>query len=312
MSTVRIRKRSILQEDIAFDDNGTGATENFVASDGSSKSGHKINAGMIPILTALSALLGASNVNSALTALYKKINAAGGAATETSAGIAEIATRTEVQAGTDNTRIVTPYGLAGLTATSALAGLVKLATEDDLTDGTNTSSVVTVGIIGHLLWPAGSVRLWMLEAVPTGWLECKGQLISRENFSDLWDAVKSEAIDDSVWTDGQFGKFSKGDGATTFRLPDARGMFPRFADHGRGKDPDASSRTGGDTVGSVQADCVGAHTHDVQANAGSDSGGGAITNGGSSESQTIADAALENDGNETRPVNIALSLIIKY
>lgn len=47
--------------------------------------------------------------------LWTSFGTAAPAATETTAGIAEIATQAEVNAGSDNTRIVTPAGLAGWT-----------------------------------------------------------------------------------------------------------------------------------------------------------------------------------------------------
>jgi len=310
--TTRIRKRPILQEDIGFDSTGANQTSTFVASDGTQKEGHLINAGHIPILANLQTILNAGNVNAALMALYNTYKASGGAATELAAGILKIASAKEVKAGTDNAKAVTPAGLAALVASTTLAGLVKLATSDDLTQKTNLSSVVTVGLIDKLLWPAGSIRMWNLETLPVGWLECKGQLLNRENFSDLWDAVKAEAIDDSTWAGGQYGKYSKGDGATTFRLPDYRGTFPRFADHGRGLDPDASSRVGGDIAGSVQNSAVEAHTHNIATAISQGECYGSKIGSAPGNPPLVNIATASDGGSETRPVNAAFILIVKY
>ena len=66
-----------------------------------------------------------------------------GAATETAAGIAELATTAEVQAGTDTSRIVTPAGFAARTATESGTGIVELATIAEVQAGTDTTRVVT-------------------------------------------------------------------------------------------------------------------------------------------------------------------------
>ncbi len=63
-------------------------------------------------------------------------------ASETNAGIAEIATASEAQAGTDNTRILTPASMQSVTATTGRKGVVQLATNSEATTGTNTSKAV--------------------------------------------------------------------------------------------------------------------------------------------------------------------------
>lgn len=64
-------------------------------------------------------------------------------ATVTNQGIAELATHEEVQDGKDDTRIVTPAGLASRTATEERAGLVELATSAEVKAGTDSSRAVT-------------------------------------------------------------------------------------------------------------------------------------------------------------------------
>lgn len=65
------------------------------------------------------------------------------AASETVAGIAEIATQAEVNAGTDNTRIVSPQGLAGRTATETRSGILEVATQTETNTGTDDATIVT-------------------------------------------------------------------------------------------------------------------------------------------------------------------------
>jgi len=67
-------------------------------------------------------------------------------ATETLAGIAEIATQAEVNAGTDNTRIVTPAKLKATTyaqATQTLAGIAEIATQTETNTGTDNTRIIT-------------------------------------------------------------------------------------------------------------------------------------------------------------------------
>ena len=64
-------------------------------------------------------------------------------ATETNPGIAEIATTAEAQAGTDNTRILTPKALQQVTATTSRKGVVALATNAEAQTGTDATKAVT-------------------------------------------------------------------------------------------------------------------------------------------------------------------------
>lgn len=70
-------------------------------------------------------------------------------ATESKAGIAEIATQSEVNAGTDNSRFVTPLKLkSALTsnipiATESISGVVRVATQAEVDEGSNAKRMVT-------------------------------------------------------------------------------------------------------------------------------------------------------------------------
>lgn len=66
-----------------------------------------------------------------------------GAASDTVAGIVELATPAEVITGTDALRAVTPAGLAGRTATETRTGIVEMATVAETTTGTDTARAVT-------------------------------------------------------------------------------------------------------------------------------------------------------------------------
>lgn len=100
-----------------------------------------------------------------------------------------------------------------------------------------------------------------------------------------------------------------------FKVCDMRGEFPRGWDHGAGNDPDAASRTdrgdgtGGDVVGSKQADEFKLHNHTANyGSAGSNSAyyqvSGATTGLGNPINAT--------GGNETRGRNVNKMFIIKH
>lgn len=72
------------------------------------------------------------------------------------------------------------------------------------------------------LFPAGTIAAFGMQALPRGWLVCDGRAVSRETYKNLLDAIGL------TW--------GIGDGATTFNIPDLRGMFLRGFDAGRGID----------------------------------------------------------------------------
>jgi len=82
----------------------------------------------------------------------------------------------------------------------------------------------------------GDVR--MAYNVPVGWLQRNGALISRTTYADLYSYAYANSLitTENAWLAGDWGLFGTGDGSSTFRLPDARGMFERGLDSGRGID----------------------------------------------------------------------------
>lgn len=73
-------------------------------------------------------------------------------ADETTKGKIEIATSSEVQTGTDNTRAVTPAGLQACTATTTRAGVVELATTAEADLGADSDRATTPeGVASYVL-----------------------------------------------------------------------------------------------------------------------------------------------------------------
>ena len=90
----------------------------------------------------------------------------------------------------------------------------------------------------------------------SGWIVCDGQPLSQSEFAELFEAI---------------GYAWGSPGGQSFNVPDLRGRFLRGIDGGTNRDADAKSRGAampggntGDSVGSIQEDAVGKHTHQFQ------------------------------------------------
>lgn len=106
----------------------------------------------------------------------------------------------------------------------------------------------------------GEGKIWLSETLPASgdWLECDGSALPIADYSSLY------AVLGNLWGTAPAGNF---------RLPDLRGLALRGWDHGRGMDPDAALRTGGDHVGSTQQDAIKLHVHPLGGSAGGGTSG---------------------------------------
>lgn len=142
-----------------------------------------------------------------------------------------------------------------------------------------------------LWWPAGEMKFYDSASPPSGAriLVANGAAVSRSTYARLYAVIGT--------------RYGAGDGATTFNLPDWRGMFVRGLDNGRGLDP-------GRTLGSYQDSQNLRHDHGYlfpmgvdNTQAGSGVQGGWFPTG----ERTSADG-----GDEARPRNTALLACITY
>ncbi len=85
--------------------------------------------------------------------------------------------------------------------------------------------------------------------IPDGWLLCDGREVSRSDYANLYNAIRT------AW--------GHGNNSTTFNLPDMRGMFLRGVSGNSGKDIDSESRlpskegsNSGNNIGSLQNDAI--------------------------------------------------------
>lgn len=141
-------------------------------------------------------------------------------ASTTVAGIVELATSAETQAGSSAVLAVTPSGLASRSATETRTGLAELATAAEVAAGSDTTRIVVPATLNGVF--VGAVLPFAMSSAPAGWLKCNGAAVSRTTYAALFAAVGTV--------------FGVGDGSTTFNLPDLRGEFFRGWDDGKGTD----------------------------------------------------------------------------
>ena len=106
---------------------------------------------------------------------------------------------------------------------------------------------------------AGQVSHFPGTVAPSGWLQAKGQSISRSDYPYLWEFAQSSgnlSATEGSKTDGQFGP---GNGTTTFTLPDLRGVHIRNWDDSKGTDTDRD-------IGTSQEDQNKSHSHGASTN----------------------------------------------
>jgi hypothetical protein len=129
-----------------------------------------------------------------------------------------------------------------------------------------------------------------VAGLPFGALVQDGSAVSRVTYAALFAVVGT--------------RFGAGDGSTTFNLPDARGLFVRALDLGRGIDI-------GRVLGSYQADQVGSHTHQTPLNINfGGSGFPAFETGAPEQKQNYESLPNLPAGSETRPKNTSAILCI--
>lgn len=99
----------------------------------------------------------------------------------------------------------------------------------------------------------------------------QGQEVNRDEYPAVWAFVQTLSLGNGVANESDWiadtttrrSMFSLGDGSTTFRFPDLRGVDIRFLDQGRGLDLIRIAASLDNVVGSYQADQVKSHDHDT-------------------------------------------------
>lgn len=155
----------------------------------------------------------------------------------------------------------------------------------------NTQLLVSISqmIAANAITDPGRIAFFVQSTPPAGYIKANGAAVSRSVYANLFAAIGVT--------------YGAGDGATTFGLPDLRGVFLRGLDEGRGIDS-------GRGLGTIQLDELKSHTHG-STTYGPDGIGarGEFPNGWLDWAYGLTSAT---GGNETRPINVALLACIKY
>jgi len=150
-----------------------------------------------------------------------------------------------------------------------------------------------------------------------------GSVVNRADYPRLWEFVQTlttgqEVVTDANWLAGTGGNvnayrgcFSLGDGSTTFRLPDERGLFDRSLDLTRGLDTGRIH----EYAGGLEEDVFEAHTHNtvvpyVQHTASAATIG--VTDGPPVSALNVTYASTSTGSTETRPKNIGKIPLIRF
>jgi len=131
------------------------------------------------------------------------------------------------QGGTGSTTGVPT--LVGATASTAGAkGLVPAPVAGDQ-DKFLAANGAWKSVAGGSGQPVGGLVIWDISeaTLPAGYIPRSGQLVTRAMWPQLWALVSATALTDANWIANPLsrGKFSSGDGSTTFRMPDLNGKY---------------------------------------------------------------------------------------
>lgn len=108
-------------------------------------------------------------------------------ASDTSAGLIEIATDAETQAGVDATKAVTPAGLASMVPTDTTRGLVEIATSTEIKAGTDDERAITPAGLKAIAFRSGEISLTVGERGPSP-TAC---LSNRRSSAQSWSARRA-------------------------------------------------------------------------------------------------------------------------
>jgi microcystin-dependent protein len=149
--------------------------------------------------------------------------------------------------------------------------------------------------------PVGTIHSSVVSTLPSGYLRCNGNAVSRSTYSRLFDAIGTT--------------FGSGDGITTFNLPNFSGAFLR----GQGNQTVGGVTYTAPAIGTAQQDQVLQTTVYATNEGFRDCAAGArecvarrrIT-GDPTDTDTGILAQFQRQGTENRPFNYSVYYNIKY
>ena len=122
-------------------------------------------------------------------------------------------------------------------------------------------AIVSQSVVASYPVPVGAISVYTLTAIPTGWLACNGQAVSRTTYQDLLNAISYV--------------YGSGDGVTTFNVPDLRGRTvfgndvmgntsaARITTAGSGINGNTTGAVGGTETHTLTTAQIAAHAHGI-------------------------------------------------
>jgi len=150
-----------------------------------------------------------------------------------------------------------------------------------------------------ILPPPGTVAAFAGSTIPTGWLECAGQAVSRSTYADLFAVIGTA--------------YGTGDGTTTFNLPSLKGQVIVGQDTAQ-TEFDTLGETGGEKTHTLSAAEMPTHTHGqrvVNSGTAGTSGAQGASTSNSATAGTTDPAGSGSAHNNLQPY-IVLKYMIKY
>lgn len=206
---------------------------------------------------------------------------------------------------------VTAFGSSLITQTNATGAQTVLGIDEIVADfEARIAAIEALPSLGAV----GDIRFSLSPTVRANEIKLNGATLNREDYPDLWEFAddNSLTIADASWA-ANCGLFSQGNGSTTFKVPDFRGMFPRVIDDSRGVDTDR-------VHGSYQADDNKQHNHlhshslTLYTLYGAGAAGlpGTGTSGYGGGTATTGTDATNSGGSEARPKNVTVYAFIRF
>ncbi len=116
-------------------------------------------------------------------------------ATETVLGVVELATQVEVDAGTDPDRVITPATYEGRQASETLSGHIELATQAEVDAGTDTDRAVTPATLANAATTVPTIFLGYVPSNGVGEVVPAGWSVTRDSVG-LYTVTHSLALSD--------------------------------------------------------------------------------------------------------------------